>query len=127
MARAERHRSRRVGVPAAVAVVVALAAGVIAGYALRYAMEPERGLLVNGGDVQQVVYEAVPDPGRAPPRCLPRSADGIGRWECVVEATDGVSPTVYRVDVSESGAVRGSAADGTDRFTSCCLDMVESG
>ena len=107
-------------------VVVAVIVGVAAGYGLRVVTEPKRGLVVDGGSVQQVVYEAVPDPGAAPPQCRPQSDDGIGRWECIVEPKTGPAPIVYHLDVSDSGAVRGRAADGTDRFTSCCLEVIGS-
>ncbi|HEX2051115.1 MAG TPA: hypothetical protein VHJ34_10870 [Actinomycetota bacterium] len=119
------HGTRRITVDR-VGIVVAVMVGVAGGYALRVATEPEHGRVIDGGSLQQVVYEAVPDPGSAPPQCRSETDDGIGSWECVVEPRDGDGPAIYHVDVSKSGAVRGRAADGTDRFTSCCLELLDT-
>lgn len=104
------------------AMPLALAVSITGGYLLRITTEPEQGLLVNGGDVQRVVYEAVGNRGVPPPQCRATSEDGIGSWDCLVESK--IGPQVFHVVVTRKGAVRGKASEGPSRFSSCCVEVI---
>lgn len=108
--------------PAATALAVGVALGAIGGYGLRIATEDGNGLAVNGGEIQHVVYEAVPGAGGPPPTCVPKTESGVGSWDCSVEI--GGSPMSVAIDVSEEGELDGRTERG-GHFSSCCIEIRE--
>lgn len=106
-------------------IVLALGISFGAGFIARAVIEPDddRGLLVNGAEIQGVVYESIRGAKPSPPACTTDSPTGIGNWSCVV-TLESNRIRALDVAVADDGSFTGTSEDKR-LFTGCCIDVLE--
>ena len=78
------------------------------------------GLRVNGSDIGADVWETLPTARMSqPPRCTPKTDDGIGSWECIF-----FPGGLVTVEVAEDGSLAGETESGV-RLTACCIEVYD--
>lgn len=116
-----RPRTRRTIAAIAAAFAVVAAGAFLVGWVT----SDGGGLRVNGGEIQQNLYEFWPGVTLPPPQCSPLTSDGIGDWACRVTYKRGERIVTQRVRVSvmSDGSMSGDGPPGYQRFSACCAEL----